>query len=91
VGYFGVARSLVTALRGGELQILSESNSAAEKAAECSTDFALHFCSDVVKAGSSLVLEDATHHRVFAQLASSATSFYAGAPVLCPDGIALGT
>lgn len=63
-------------------------------AARRSVDRELAFCSDVIDAGSSLVIADVTEHPVFAAHKAAAywnTRFYAGCPITMRSGLVVGT
>jgi CheY-like chemotaxis protein len=85
--YHGFGTGLVDLLCGGKIYV------EAGEAAKLSVEPDLAFCSDVVDAGSSLVISDMTVHPVFAghkAVAYWGTRFYAGCPIMTSGGASWG-
>jgi CheY-like chemotaxis protein len=91
--YFGAASSFVTALRDGALHVLAEHGASERFPAGSAMDPRVNFCPDVIAATAPLLIEDGPRSLAFADHPAAAgdVRFYAGAPLLTRDGLALGT
>ena len=91
--YFGAAAAFVTALHDGALHVLAVHGAADRFPAGCAMDPHVNFCPDVIAAQTPLVVEDGASSAAFRDHPATAgdVRFYAGAPILTADGLALGT
>jgi CheY-like chemotaxis protein len=86
--YHGFGTGLVDLLREDRIYV------EAGGTPKLSIDRELAFCSDVIDAGSSLVISNVMEHPVFAGHKASAywgTRFYAGCPITLRSGLVVGT
>jgi CheY-like chemotaxis protein len=90
--YFGAASAFVTALHGGALHVIAV-HGADRFPTGCAMDPRVNFCPDVIAAQTPLLIEDGASSAAFRDHPAAAgdVRFYAGAPLLTADRVALGT
>jgi CheY-like chemotaxis protein len=90
--FFGVQRAFATRLEPGALRLLASSVPDALEL-PVSVDPAAHFCPEVVRTATPLVLHDSCAHPTFAShlAAAGRVRFYAGAPLFDPHDHAIGS
>jgi DNA-binding response OmpR family regulator len=90
--FFGVQRAFATRLEPGALRLLASSVPEAVEL-PVSVDPAAHFCPEVVRAATPLVLHDSSAHPTFAShlAAIGGVRFYAGTPLFDPHDLAIGS